>query len=38
MTSLEPRCASIEGGTELTLNINIDEKTAKYLKHLTIGF
>jgi len=38
MTSLEPRCASIEGGTELTLMINIDDITAKYLKQLTVGF
>lgn len=38
MTSIEPKCASVEGGTELTLNINIDELTASYLKHLTVGF
>jgi len=38
MTSIEPKCASVEGGTELILNINIDDLTASYLKHLTVGF
>ncbi|KAL4436169.1 hypothetical protein ABPG74_018153 [Tetrahymena malaccensis] len=38
MTSIEPKCASVEGGTELTLHIQIDDLTASYLKHLTVGF
>ncbi|EGR29393.1 rcc1 family hect domain protein, putative [Ichthyophthirius multifiliis] len=38
MTSIEPKCASVEGGTLLALNINIDDLTASYLKYLTVGF
>ena len=38
MTSIEPKCASVGGGTTLTLSINIDDLTSKYLKHLTVGF
>lgn len=38
MTSIEPKCASVQGGTDLLLYINIDDLTASYLKHLTVGF
>lgn len=38
MTSINPKCASVSGGNTLTLNINIDDVTAGYLKHLTVGF
>lgn len=36
--SLYPKCASVEGGTTLMLNINIDDKTSSYMKHLNVGF
>ena len=38
LTSINPKCGGIKGGTELTLLINIDENTASNLFHLTIGF
>jgi hypothetical protein len=38
VSSVFPKCASVEGGTTLLLCINIDDKTASYMKHLTIGF
>jgi hypothetical protein len=38
LTSINPKCGSVKGGTELTLLINIDEVTASNLFHLTIGF
>jgi hypothetical protein len=38
LTSLNPKCGSVVGGTELTLLINIDEVTAANLFLLTIGF
>jgi hypothetical protein len=38
ISTLFPKCASVEGGTSLVLNINIDDKTASYMKHLNIGF
>lgn len=38
LTSINPKCGSVTGGTELTLLINIDEVTAQNLFHLTIGF
>mmetsp|Transcript_23440 Transcript_23440/g.17899 ORF Transcript_23440/g.17899 Transcript_23440/m.17899 type:complete len:113 (+) Transcript_23440:695-1033(+) len=38
LTSINPKCGSVVGGTELTLLINIDEVTATNLFHLTIGF
>ena len=38
LTSINPKCGSVTGGTELTLLINIDEVTASNLFHLTIGF
>lgn len=36
--SIYPKCASINGGTTLILNVNIDDLTSKYLKHLNVGF
>ncbi|CAK72743.1 unnamed protein product (macronuclear) [Paramecium tetraurelia] len=38
ISSLYPKCASIQGGTTLIININIDDLTASYMKHLNIGF
>lgn len=38
METVYPKCASVEGGTTLTVNINIDEKTSAVMKHLNIGF
>lgn len=38
MKSLEPKCASIHGGTELLIYMDIDSVTTKYLKYLTVGF
>lgn len=38
VSTLYPKCASVEGGTTLILSINIDDKTAAYMKHLSIGF
>ena len=39
ITSIFPRCASIQGGTLLSLTVpNLDDKTAASLNHLTVGF
>lgn len=39
MSGIFPRCASIQGGTPLTLTVpNLDDKTATTLNHLTVGF
>lgn len=38
MTQINPKQASIEGGTELQLSINLDDLTFSFLKHLTVGF
>ena len=39
VSSIFPRCASIQGGTTLTLTVpNLDDKTATTLNHLTVGF
>jgi len=39
VSSIFPRCASIQGGTALTLTVpNLDDKTATTLNHLTVGF
>ena len=39
VSTIFPRCASIQGGTQLTLTVpNLDDKTAKTLYHLTVGF
>lgn len=38
LTSINPKCGSVRGGTTLTLLINIDESTANGLGNLTIGF
>jgi len=38
LTSVTPKCASITGGTNATLLINIDEVTAQNLQYLKIGF
>lgn len=38
LTSINPKCASITGGTNATLLINIDEVTAQNLQYLKIGF
>ena len=38
VTSVFPKCASVEGGTTLVLSISINDKTSSYMKHLTIGF
>ena len=38
MTAIDPKCASVKGGNLLELSVNIDDLTASYLKHLTVGF
>jgi hypothetical protein len=38
LTSINPKCGGVTGGTTLTLLINIDEVTAQYLYNLKIGF
>ena len=39
MSNIFPRCASIQGGTQLTLNMpNYDDKKVQFLNHLTVGF
>ena len=38
LTSINPKCGSVSGGTTLTLLINIDEDTARGLQNLKIGF
>lgn len=38
LTSINPKCGSVKGGTELALLINIDEVTAQNMFHLTVGF
>mmetsp|Transcript_24017 Transcript_24017/g.42635 ORF Transcript_24017/g.42635 Transcript_24017/m.42635 type:complete len:850 (+) Transcript_24017:12-2561(+) len=37
-TSVNPRCASVTGGTDLALTINLDQFAPEWLWHLTIGF
>jgi len=38
LTSVAPKCGSVIGGSQVTLNINIDEGTSKNLQDLKIGF
>jgi hypothetical protein len=38
LTSINPKCGSVTGGTTLTLLINIDDATAKDLNNMKIGF
>lgn len=38
LTSINPKCGSVSGGTTLTLLINIDDATAKDLNNIKIGF
>jgi hypothetical protein len=38
LTSINPKCGSIHGGTSLTLLINIDETTSQSIQNLKIGF
>ena len=39
VNTIFPRCASIGGGTELTLNIsNITRDTSEFLENITVGF
>ena len=37
LTAVFPKCSSVKGGTTVTLNTNIDEETASFLKDLKIG-
>lgn len=38
LTSVNPKCGSVSGGTEITLGFDIDEQTAQCLQDLKIGF
>jgi hypothetical protein len=38
LTTVFPKCGSVQGGTEITLNTNIDEETSRHLQDLRIGF
>jgi len=38
LTSINPKCGGIQGGTTLTLLVNIDEVTAQTIQSLKIGF
>jgi hypothetical protein len=38
LTSINPKCGGIQGGTSLTLLINIDDVTAQSIQNLRIGF
>ena len=39
VSSIFPKCASVNGGTLLTLNVtNLEESTVETLSHLTVGF
>lgn len=38
LNSVAPKCGSVRGGAELSLDIDIDQETAKTLFHLKIGF
>ena len=38
LTSVNPKCGSVAGGTEITMAIDIDAQTANYLQDLKIGF
>jgi hypothetical protein len=38
LTTINPKCGSVSGGTKLTLGINIDEVTASSIETLKIGF
>ena len=38
MQSIDPKNASVKGGTPMELLINIDPLTFQYLKHLSVGF
>jgi hypothetical protein len=38
LTTINPKCGSVSGGTKLTLGINIDEVTAQSVETLKIGF
>lgn len=37
-SSVNPRCASVNGGTDLAFTINLDQFAPEWLWHLTIGF
>jgi len=37
LTSVFPKCSSVQGGTSVTFNTNIDEETAQFLTDLKIG-
>lgn len=38
LTTINPKCASVTGGSNITLGITIDEVTASSLDILKIGF
>jgi len=38
LTTVNPKCGSIQGGTQVTLELHIDDETAKNLSTLKIGF
>jgi hypothetical protein len=38
LTTINPKCGSVSGGSNITLGINIDEQTASSLDVLKIGF
>jgi hypothetical protein len=38
LTSINPKCGDIQGGTTITLLVNIDEVTASTIQNLKIGF
>lgn len=37
LTSVFPKCSSVQGGTSVTFNTNIDYETAQFLTDLKIG-
>jgi len=38
LNSVNPKCGSVEGGSQITLAIDIDYETSQLLKDLKIGF
>lgn len=38
LTSVNPKCGSVAGGTEITMAIEIDSQTSQSLQDLKIGF
>lgn len=38
LTSVNPKCGSVQGGSQVTLAIQIDSATAEHLADLKIGF